>query len=425
MTFHLESARRLLLALMSCVAAAAAPAAAQKPWRITLGREDSLDIGMIHNAPNGHISYQTKDRLTLWVDGRVYGNATGPKSKANSTQGTFILHPASWSIPDLQRASAVNVYHGVHDATLPCTADSAWYRDYAAINSIIPGPTPGQLLAFVDGEFHPLHTGNPLRASIGVATSTDGVTWVNRRVIVQGNDIVAAKFNCGSVDATMKTRADNEGAAGPSAVVRSEGNTKYIYLYYLDRVRLQPNQKPTSDIYVARALYAGGGAPGTWQFWTGKGWSGPGAEAIAKPVVTTPAGGGEAAHPQVTYNTALKRWLMIFHSRADLYATSSEDGTTWDTPQALGASTRGARSPAFPTLVTPTAADQQTTGDSGMLFYSREVTGAGPNANNVYLGFVRSFTVTTTPGGVRKPPCGTPRDCCEANGGTWSGGRCG
>lgn len=382
-----------LRAFVPLVLTAALPATAQSPWHMTLGPEDSVKVGMLRNAPNGHISYQEgKGGLTIWVDGRI----------GDATQGTFILHPHSWSIPDLDRASPVRVFAAVHDSTLPCTSDSAWYRNYAAINAIIPGPRPGELLAFVDGEFHPKNTGTPLRASIGIATSTDdGMTWGQRAVIVQGNDMVAAHFDCTAVDATMKTRGDDEGSAGPTAVVRTEGGTQYTYLYYFDRVRLSSGGRPTSDIYVARAAYSRGGAPGSWQFWTGSGWSPPGPEVIASPVITTPPHGGESAHPQVTFNTALKRWLMIFHTRVDLYASTSEDGTTWDAPQALGAAIRGARAPAFPTLVTPGSGDQQSTGATGWLFYSREVNLSATRKG--YLGFRRSFTISTIPGHGASP----------------------
>lgn len=422
MSVRTSCAFRFFLALIPVAPMVATPATAQAPWHMILGSEDSVDIGMLKNAPNGHISYQQRnDTLTLWVDGRV----RNPKGTVatDTTQGTFILrlHPASWQIAKLEGATPVKVLEGVHDSSVPCTASNAWYRNYAAINAVIPGPS-GQLLAFVDGEFHPKNTGTPLRASIGVATSTDnGMTWPQKAVIIQGNDIVAFHFNCTDVDKKMRTKADNVGAAGPSAVIRTEGKTKYVYLYYLDRVRFSTNGNPTSDIYVARAPYSRAGAPGSWQFWTGRGWSADTIEVIATPAITTPPHGEEAAHPQVTYNTALKRWLMVFHTRTDLYASTSEDGTTWDTPQALGVSIRGARSPAFPTLVTPGSGDQQTTGDIGWLFYSREVDVAPTTGKKEYLGFRRSFTLSIA---GRKPPCATPQDCCTANGGTWSGGRC-
>ena len=393
MTFHTTSAVRVLLAAIPVALTAATPGRAQVPLHMTVGPEDSVDIGRLHNAPNGHISYQEgKGRLTLWVDGRL----------DNATQGSFILHPTSWNVPDLERATPVKVYEAVHDPNLPCTSDSGWDRNYAAINAVIPGPREGELLAFVDGEFHPKDTGTPLRASIGVATSTDGgMTWGRRAVIIQGNDMVAAHFDCAAVDGRMKTKQDDVGAAGPSVVARTEGNTQYLYLYYFDRVRFSAGGNPTSDIYVARARYQGAGAPGTWQFWTGHTWSDTGREVLATPVITTPLHGGASAHPQVTYNTALKRWVMVFHTRTDLYASTSEDGTKWDAPQPLGASIRGARAPAFPTLVTPGSADQQTTGATGWLFYSREVDVSPSGGRNAYLGFRRSFTIGVEAG--RRP----------------------
>jgi hypothetical protein len=396
-------------------------------WRITVGPEIRLDIGGIHNAPNGHISYQRdKDSLTLWVDGRL---------KSNGVQGTYRLRSRGWDTTSLEAAKAESVFSATHTKD-PCGVDSAWFRNYAAINAIIPAQQPRQLLAFVDGEFHPDTTGTPLHASIGIATSTDGKSWNNRRLIIQGANMVAAGFDCSHVNGLMKRRTDNVGSAGPSAVIRTDGsaNEKYIYVYYLDRVlpdnTVTPPLARSGNIYVARSRYsdAGAGAPKTWQFWTTSGWSRPGPEVLATPVVKAPAGEPEAAQPQVTYNTVLKRWLMVFHGRSDLYATSSADGLTWDTPQAVGAGTANNRGPAFPTLVDTSSSDQLTTGASGLLFYSREVD-AGKTSKRggelkAYPGYVRTFTVSTGTGIVRKPPCRTPVQCCTANGGTWSGGHC-
>ncbi len=416
MTRRLVSTTRSLVISITCVVTTAGPAAAQS-WRVFVSPESTVDIGKIHNAPNGHISYQQVGRdLTLWVDGRVFDGAS-PKG----TQGTFLLHPASWSTADLEAAKPLLVFKATHDtANHRCDAPSAWYRNYAAINAVIPGPKPGELLAFIDGEFHPDTTGTPLHASIGVATSSDGaVNWTQPQLIIQGQNMVAARFNCHSVDSLMKRRTDNVGAAGPSAVVRTDGNRKYIYVYYLDRILGTQSVAPSAAIYVARSPYDSAGAPGSWEFWLGGEWSKPGREVIAKPVVAAQTGRGEAAQPQVTYNTGLKRWLMVFHTSTDLYATSSQDGTTWDAQQPLGAATANNRSPAFPTLVSSSSSDQQTTDSTGVLFYSREVTASGGKRKS-YPGYFRSFTIRT----LRKPPCSTPRQCCEANGGNWSGGRC-
>jgi hypothetical protein len=400
-----------------------AAATAQSHLQINLGREDSVDIGLLLNAPNGHISYEQQGTSApvLWVDGRI----RHPKRGANppdTTQGTFMVRPASWKIADLDSATPLKVLEAVHDNS-PCTASSAWDRNYAAINAIIPAANGG-LLAFIDGEFHPHNTGTPLRASIGVAMSTDqGKSWPQRAVIIQGKNMVLSGFNCVAVDNMMRTPNDNVGAAGPSAVLHTVGNISYIYLYYLDRVLTPANGGAASGIYVARAPYSGNGAPGTWQFWTGQGWSKPaGPEVAAAPVITPPPRDGEAAQPQVTYNTALKRWLIVYHTRSDLYAATSADGITWDTPQALGASIGNARSPAFPTLVTEGSPDQQTTGAKGWLFYSREVDSPPGGGKKAYLGFRRTFAINTAV--TKKPPCASPRECCSANGGTWSGGRC-
>jgi len=416
-------ARRGVVILFICGSATQSQTA--PTWRITLGPETRLDIGGIHNAPNGHISYQhEKDSLTLWVDGRL---------KSGGVQGTYRLRSRDWSVVSLTAAQPESVFAATHvkDA---CTVDSAWFRNYAAINAIIPAQQPRQLVAFVDGEFHPDTTGTPLHASIGVATSTDGKSWNNRRVVIQGANTVAANFDCNHVNGLMKTRTDNVGSAGPSAVIRTDGNgsEKYVYVYYLDRILADKTVTPpltaSGNIYVARSRYSDAGTSKNWQFWTTSGWSRPGTEVLAKPVVTAPVGEPEAAQPQVTYNTVLKRWLMVFHGRSDLYATSSADGLAWDAPQTINAATANNRAPAFPTLVDTSSSDQLTTGASGLLFYSREVddgktTKRGGELKS-YPGYVRTFTISTGAGTVRKPPCGTPMQCCTANGGTWSGGHC-
>jgi hypothetical protein len=386
----------VLVASMALCATTAARSAAPS-WHLALGPEESVDIGKIHNAPNGHISFQKgPTALTLWVDGRT-GNFEGARGKENTTQGTFVLHPATWNIPDLEGATPVNVFKGTHNGAA-CDAADGWDRDYAAINSIIPGVRPGERIAFVDGEFHPLAQGNPLMASIGVATSTDGLAWHVEGAIIRGMDV--ARYGCSGVASRMHRPLDNEGAAGPSAVVRQDGTTRYIYLYYEDRVRLAQGGHPSSDVYVARASHESDGAPGAWQVWTGKSWSQAGGDALAKPIVTAPPEAGEAAHPQVSYNLSLNRWLMIFHTRRDLYVTSSEDGTSWESPRAVAASMGGARSPSFPTLVSPGQLDQQTTGASGWLFYSREINNSSPTGRNAYQGYRRSFTIASGSGGA-------------------------
>lgn len=60
--------------------------------------------------------------------------------------------------------------------------DWAFDRNYAALNAVVPGASPGTLLGFYGAEYHVLcPSGQPLRSSIGVAISTDGGwTWTDR-----------------------------------------------------------------------------------------------------------------------------------------------------------------------------------------------------------------------------------------------------
>jgi hypothetical protein len=241
-----------------------------------------------------------------------------------------------------------------------------------------------------------------------VATSTDGVTWTMLGPVLQGLDVASYRASdgitgCKAVLPTMTAKSDLEGAAGPSAIVRTDGDVRYIYVYYEDRVRLTaiaggepasskgrgrgrpPDRvKPTDDLYVARSPFASDGAPGSWQYWTGSGWKS--SAQSAAPILKAPDG-GEAAHPQVSFNTAIRRYLMVFHTTADLYAATSADGVAWDTPVALQATNATTKAPSFPTLISPDQPDQQTTTATGSLYYSAHATGE-------YLGFTRTFTVS-------------------------------
>ena len=52
------------------------------PFKMTLGPEDPVNLANLHNAPNGHISFQNSSSgLQIWVSGRPTDSTklTGPK----------------------------------------------------------------------------------------------------------------------------------------------------------------------------------------------------------------------------------------------------------------------------------------------------------------------------------------------------------
>jgi hypothetical protein len=407
-----------LAALGAAAPAQALPMPQPQGPTITLDTAVPVKPGQIHNSPNGHISYRRENgALTIWVPGRVANSLLGPApspkgggavpppleggkpagapsgkrtSKDDSTQGAFRLAPPprSWSKADLEAASPVLAFKATHSQSR-CDQPDGWYRDYAAINAVIPGPGRGELLAFIDGEFHPdpgAKGGVPLLASIGLATSTDGgAHWAVNGQVLAGVD--AASADCSAIVASMTHRNDNEGAAGPSALVRTDAGQQYIYVYYADRVRrsLPKGARPTSNIYVARTPYAGNHTE--WQSWTGKAWGAPRDQMHAAAVVVAPPGSIATAHPQVTWNTYAKRWLMVFHTRKDLYFASSADGVAWTAPVVLKTPGQG-KTPSFPSLISDNEADQQTTSQTGWLFYSRKDSKA-----KAFVGYEQPFTL--------------------------------
>jgi hypothetical protein len=205
-----------------------------------------------------------------------------------------------------------------------------------------------ELLGFYYAEFHPeAPKAVPFDPSIGLATSTDwGVTWKKVGQVV-GPD-----------------------TGGASAVVRKDDDGEFIYLYYT-----VIRKRERSGTYVARSPLARGGRPGTWQSWTGKGWGAPGEESAAEQVAGVPA--ADCAH--VSWNRALKRWLIVFESGfAVFHATTSEDGLHWSPAIEIprlrpdsGWPKEGELYANFPTLVSPDEPSTGITSAEGFLYYAR------------------------------------------------------
>ncbi len=362
------------------VAGSSAHAQSSKLFTFSVSPREDVQFGDLINAPNGHLSYETNSGgFKIWVAGRL-------KAGKTNQEGGFLLSVADWNPTNLARAQASFCL----GPTNPGVGD-AFDRDYAALDAVVPGQSPGTLLGFYDAEFHPLSTptnrvGQPLLSSIGLAISTDGgVTWSRQGQVIQGLDwAMMGKEAVASNQVYLATHSPknivDDGANSPTAVLRDEGGQTYIYLYYSDRTNFAVTN--AYAIYLARSLLASNGQPGQWQKWTGAGWGAVGAQFPAAAVVSAPANRLEAEHGSVSFNTALNCWVMFFKTHTDFQLATSDDGVQWNPAVSLFPFDPNDLETGFPTFVSPVTdyPTQQATGGQGWLYYSSHPT------NSNYLG---------------------------------------
>ena len=383
--------------------------AAQRRLSI-VGPVEDLDFGPLKNAPNGHISFQKKPNgFRVWVPGRLETSAD------THYEGGFLFNIPNWSADVLSAAQPTFVLGHFVDEQHPDCGAYVFDRNYAALNAVVPAAEPGTLLAFYDAEYHQeCPNGEPLLSSIGVASSVDGgVTWQDRRQIIQGLD--EANFTADCVTKAQdkafydptNPRVIDSGASGPSVVEREVDGAVYLYLYYSDRTPLTGGR---DSIYLARALRASGGQPGTWQKWNGATWGAIGDQTAAVPVVRPPAGAVLALQPHVSWNTTLHAWLMVFKTANDFEVTTSTDGVDWDSPVSLiniddslfgfptfisinggACDLREDRNDQNPSssLHSRNEASQQVTGAEGWLYYS-----SVPSGKKHYVGHRIPFRIS-------------------------------
>lgn len=157
--------------------------------------------------------------------------------------------------------------------------------------------------------------------SLGLAISADeGVTFAKQGQILTGERTKAPG-----------ARADQ--GVGEPCLLRVGG---YIYMYYTSHERLRGR---TVDICLARCRLPDLARPTEWRKYSDGGFSQPGLGGRDTPVLTDGAPDVDAVFPQVTYLTAVRRYLMIYclnawrenHEmvRSGLYAAFSTDGVRW------------------------------------------------------------------------------------------------
>jgi hypothetical protein len=308
-------------------------------FTVTLGAEEHVPFSNIRFCPDEHVSFIKGPRaFSVWVTG---------------DGGSWLFRG-----PNLARLSPAG-----KGPILPPTGKEHFDRDYVGLSAVIPAGDGKGFLGFYHAEFHPkAPSAFPFLASLGLVTSADGVTWKRAGQVIEGLENQLRPGN-----------NHNIGACEPSAVIHQGPEGEFIYLYwgeyYYDR---------QGAIFVARAPRASDGRPGTWQKWTGSGWGVPGVQTVSESILKAPSKPPYLSYqmPHVSWNTVLKRWLMVFMSEEAIDVAASEDGIHFGPPIEI------MRIPpfhmkleeiftAYPTLVSPQNGTQMLTGKEGFLYFAR------------------------------------------------------
>jgi hypothetical protein len=256
--------------------------------------------------------------------------------------------------------------------------ESAFDADYAGAYGVLLAANGTDLIMFYHGERHPCGGPFPFMASIGSARSTDGgFTWVRQGEILSS---VAPK----PTDCTFPVWG-----VGNLTPFRSRDHQN-IQMLFMEWLRGNPVRRP-DVIYEARASVASDGVPGAWQKYSNGAFSAPGFGGLGSIVINQPPPDGAttiyAGSPSVSFNSSLGRYLTAFQSATGFYVASSDDGIAWDTPRLVWqvgdlntTETTGSPWVAYPTLLSPDESSQETTAESGFLYYARGKPGASDHS---------------------------------------------
>jgi hypothetical protein len=252
----------------------------------------------------------------------------------------------------------------------------AFDADYAGGSSIFPAANKTDLTMIYHAENH---YGRPygsagvtaFYASIGIARSSDGgVTWSRQGPIITGREAQTAYPPPGI----------GLGANNPSAIVTGG----YIYVFFVDAVSPSGPFRGIHRLCLARAPIASDGAVGTWMKYYQKSFSEPGLGGLCDaPIPPPPAKSGITfeSNPDISFNTALNAYLLVFRGDDGFFYSTASDMMNWSspvmfmaTPPALQAlKTPGSAYYYYPLAVTPSAPSDELTGASGYIFYAKGI----------------------------------------------------
>jgi hypothetical protein len=162
--------------------------------------------------------------------------------------------------------------------------------------------------------------------------------------------------------------------------------TYCLYMLFMEWFRGDPVSRPDVP-YLARAPVQSDGEPGSWQKYADGQFTEPGLGGLGIPVMGQPPPGGfttvYAGVGAVSFNVSLNRYLVVVGSRLGLHIATSADGIQWNTLRLIWETPDpnfGLASSwvAYPSLISPDQPSQETTGQSGYLYFARGFPGGYP-----------------------------------------------
>jgi hypothetical protein len=341
-----------------------------------LSHDQGLRIGAAP-LPDVHPTYLRFDdgSIRFWMQG-----GAGTSIFATTDFGSFTPSPVS--------------SHVKHVLAPSKPLSDLFDADYAGGSSIFPSANRQDLLMIFHAENHYGRAygtaGVTAYASIGIARSADGgKTWSRQGPVITGREAQTGypPPNIGL------------GAGNPSAILTGG----YIYVFYIDNVSRTGPFRGINSLCLARAPIMSDGRPGSWTKFYQKSFSQPGIGGLCDPPVPPPSaksGITFQSNPDISFNSTLNAYLLVFQSDDGFFYSISSDLISWSPPRLFmptppniqNLKTPGAEYYYYPLLVTPSSPSDQLTGESGYIFYAKGTQDARLTQSN-HSWYRRSWSI--------------------------------
>lgn len=207
-----------------------------------------------------------------------------------------------------------------------------------------------------------MRSGYNYRAAINLYRSDDGgVTWADRGTVIDGQHAPSAD----------RLTSGPAGAGQPTAFLVG------------DRVRVcytdwSLGQKGPDSLHLAECPFDQLETAEAWKKWDGTGFTSPGNGGESQPIISPAQLDGAPVYTalaQVTFNTSLNKYLMIFEENQGFRVATSETGTEWSQPQLVCRfpQPQAERQPgqewwSYPSLLSATTSNQTTQGSMSLVY---------------------------------------------------------
>lgn len=323
---------------------------------MTLGAPQQLLTAQLFgmmNTPDEHSAFvQVGGSYRAWLAGNIDGvhGSTALLSTSDGVSFTPVVHAG-----------------GVAQPVFGPEPGPAFDSYYAAPGTVLLAN--GKYLMIYHGEDHTWNGQvypTTFYATVGLATSADGIHWTRVGPIITARD-----------PKPSTVPAHSTGAAVPSAIVANG----YIYVFYTDYPNPgAPDANQPGLIQVARAAVGSATVPQAWQKFYNGGFSQP-SDSYGNSSAIVPLPNAACAPERqagISYNTFLASYLLTYVCDSGWFFVTSTDLIHWSAPSMFFSAPfsnnnlqTGQQFDWYPTLFTPGQPNNQTTGQSGYVYYAQ------------------------------------------------------